>query len=53
MVLKVQPESIGIDEEGVVWYRTVDHGVIEDLGDHVGKAVEKALHKEEFGLVCE
>ena len=22
-------------------------GVIEDLGDHVGKAVKKALHEEE------
>ena len=53
MVLKVQPESIDIDEEGVVWYGTVDQGVIEDLGDHVGKAVKKALHEEKFGLVCE
>ena len=49
MVLKVQPESIGIGEEGVVWYGTVDHGVIEDLGNHVGKAVEKALLKRSSG----
>ena len=49
MVLKVQPESISIGEKGVVWYGTVDHG---DLGDHVGKAVEKSLHEEKFWLVC-
>ena len=53
MVLKVQPESIGIGEKGVVWYGTVDHGVIEDLGNRVGKAIEKALHVEKFRLVGE
>ena len=53
MVLKVQPESISIGEEGVVWYGAVDHGVVEDLGNHVGKAVEKALREEKFWLVCE
>ena len=51
MVLKVQPERISISEQGVVWYGTVDEGVIEDLGNHVGKAVEKALHVEKFRLV--
>ena len=53
MVLKVQPESISIGEESVVWYGAVDHGVVEDLGNHVGKAVEKALREEKFWLVCE
>ena len=51
MVLKVQPKGIGIGEKSVVWYGTVNHGVIEDLGNHVGKAVEKALHVEKFRLV--
>ena len=51
MVLKVQPKGIGIGEKSVVWYGTVNHGVIEDLGDHVGQAVEKALHVEKFRLV--
>ena len=53
MVLKVQPEGISIGEESVVWYGTVDHRVVEDLGNHVGKAVKKALHEEQFWLVCE
>ena len=53
MVLKVQPEGISVGEEGVVRYGTVDHGVVEELVNHVGKAVEKALHKEKFWLVCE
>ena len=52
MVLKVQPEGIGVSEEGVVWDGAVDHRVVEDLGNHVGKVVEKALHKEKFWLVC-
>ena len=53
MVLEVQPESIGVGEEGVVRYRTVDCGVVEDLVDHVGKAIEKALQKKKLRLVCE
>ena len=28
-------------------------GLVEDLVDHVGKAVEKALQKKKFWLVCE
>ena len=53
MVLKVQPEGIGVGEEGVVRYRTVDRGVVEDLVNHIGKAVEKALQKKKLRLVCE
>ena len=51
MVLEVKPEGIGFCKEGVVWYRTVDHGVIENLSYPVGKAVEKAMHEEELWLM--
>ena len=51
--MKVQPESIGVGEESVVRYRTVDRGVVEDLVNHVGKAVKKAVQKKKLWLVCE
>ena len=51
MVLKVQPEGISICEESVVWYRTIDDGVVEDLNDHGAEAIEKSMHEEKFWLM--
>ena len=37
------------------WFAGCSSGgaLVEDLGNHVGKAVEKALREEKFWLVCE
>ena len=48
-----QSEGIGVCEQSVVRYGAVDRGVVEELIDHVSKAIEKALQKRKLWIVCE